>query len=133
MKYSHITYPRLVPDQYQSPVFQPLFKTWRYRYRKLLRATYNWNYLLYWCTPETHYVIMKDLICLEIFFVASIKGLKDTFTTSTIYGADVDKKILFSEERIKTFFVDQNNLETFKNITDNVKEEYDLIILIYKK
>ena len=66
MKYSHITYPRLVPDQYQSPVFQPLFKTWRYRYRKLLRATYNWNYLLYWCTPETHYVIMKDLICLEI-------------------------------------------------------------------
>ena len=59
---------------------------------------------------------------------ASIKGFKDTFTTSKIYGADVDKKILFSEERIKTFFVDQNNLETFKNITDNVKEEFDLII-----
>ena len=59
---------------------------------------------------------------------ASIKGFKDTFTTSKIYGADVDKKILFSEERIKTFFVDQNNLETFKNITDNVKEKFDLII-----
>ena len=59
---------------------------------------------------------------------ASIKGFKDTFTTSKIYGADVDKKILFSEERIKTFFVDQNNLETFKNITDNVKEKFSLII-----
>jgi len=59
---------------------------------------------------------------------ASIKGFKDTFTTSKIYGADVDKKILFSEERIKTFFVDQNNLETFKNITENVKEKFDLII-----
>jgi len=59
---------------------------------------------------------------------ASVKALKDTFTTSKIYGADVDKKILFSEERIKTFFVDQNNPETFKNITDNVKEEFDLII-----
>lgn len=59
---------------------------------------------------------------------ASIKGFKDTFTTSKIYGGDVDKKILFSEERIKTFFVDQNNLETFKNITDNVREEFDLII-----
>lgn len=59
---------------------------------------------------------------------ASIKGFKDTFTKSKIYGADVDKKILFSEERIKTFFVDQNNLETFKNITDNVNDKFDLII-----
>lgn len=59
---------------------------------------------------------------------ASVKGFKDTFTKSKIFGADIDKKILFSEERIKTFFVDQNNLETFKNITDNVKEEFDLII-----
>ena len=59
---------------------------------------------------------------------ASIKGFKDTFTKSKIYGADIDKKILFSEERIKTFFVDQNNLETFKNITDNVNDKFDLII-----
>jgi len=59
---------------------------------------------------------------------ASIKGFKDTFTASKIYGADVDKKILFSEDRIKTFFVDQNNLETFNNITDSVKEDFDLII-----
>ena len=59
---------------------------------------------------------------------ASIKGFKETFTKSKIYGADVDKKILFSEERIKTFFVDQNNLETFKNITDNVNDKFDLII-----
>ena len=59
---------------------------------------------------------------------ASIKGLKDTFIESKIYGGDVDKEILFSEERIKTFFVDQNNLETFNNITENVKEKFDLII-----
>tara|TARA_B100002019_G_scaffold288644_1_gene302662 strand:- start:295 stop:1149 length:855 start_codon:yes stop_codon:yes gene_type:complete len=59
---------------------------------------------------------------------ASIKGFRDTFPSAKIYGADVDKKILFSEERIKTFFVDQNILETFKNITDNVKEKFDLII-----
>lgn len=59
---------------------------------------------------------------------ASIKGFRDTFPKAIIYGADVDKNILFSEERIKTFFVDQNILETFKNITDNVKEKFDLII-----
>lgn len=59
---------------------------------------------------------------------ASIKALKDTFIESKIYGGDVDKEILFSEERIETFFVDQNNLETFNIITENVKEKFDLII-----
>lgn len=59
---------------------------------------------------------------------ASVKAFKDTFANSKIYGADVDKDILFSEERIKTFFVDQNDLNTFKNITDNVEEKFDLII-----
>jgi hypothetical protein len=66
MKPGYISYPPLVGNQYQSPLSQPLFKTWRYRYRKLLRDTYPWNYLLYWCTPETRYVILKDLISLEI-------------------------------------------------------------------
>lgn len=59
---------------------------------------------------------------------ASVKAFRDTFTNSQIYGADVDKDILFSEERIETFFVDQNDLETFNNITSNVKDKFDLII-----
>ena len=59
---------------------------------------------------------------------ASVKAFRDTFTNSQIYGADIDKNILFSEERIETFFVDQNNLDTFKNITENVEEKFDLII-----
>ena len=45
-----------------------------------------------------------------------------------IYGADVDTDILFSEERISTFFVDQNNLETFSNIPKLVDNKFDLII-----
>jgi len=59
---------------------------------------------------------------------ASIKAFRDTFANSLIYGADIDKNILFSEERIETFFVDQNNLDTFKNITENIEEKFDLII-----
>ena len=59
---------------------------------------------------------------------ASVKAFRDTFINSNIYGADVDKKILFNEDRIKTFFVDQTNFSTFKNITDNVNDKFDLII-----
>ena len=59
---------------------------------------------------------------------ASIKAFRDTFINANIYGADVDKKILFNEDRIKTFFVDQTNFSTFKNISDEVNEKFDLII-----
>jgi len=59
---------------------------------------------------------------------ASVKAFRDTFENSKIYGVDIDKNILFSDERIETYFVDQNNFETFKNITENVSEKFDLII-----
>ena len=38
---------------------------------------------------------------------ASLKVWKDYFSNAEIFGADIDKSILFSENRIKTFYVDQ--------------------------
>jgi len=40
---------------------------------------------------------------------ASLRGWKQFFPNSNIYGADVDRRILFSEDRIETFYVDQTN------------------------
>ena len=59
---------------------------------------------------------------------ASVRAFRDTFLNSYIYGADVDSDILFSEERLSTFFVDQNNLETFSNIPKLVNNKFDLIV-----
>jgi hypothetical protein len=59
---------------------------------------------------------------------ASIKAFRDTFSKAFVYGADVDKKILFEEERIRTFYVDQTNFSSFDNITKGVNEKFDLII-----
>lgn len=59
---------------------------------------------------------------------ASVRAFRDTFLNGSIYGADVDSEILFSEERISTFYVDQNNFETFSNITKVVNDRFDLII-----
>tara|TARA_B100001094_G_C17985601_1_gene697492 strand:- start:89 stop:880 length:792 start_codon:yes stop_codon:yes gene_type:complete len=60
---------------------------------------------------------------------ASLRAFKNFLPNSFIFGADIDKNILFNESRIKTTYVDQLNDETFKdmdNIFGNIK--YDLII-----
>jgi hypothetical protein len=60
---------------------------------------------------------------------ASLKAFHEYLPNSQIYGADIDKDILFTSDRIKTCFVDQLNLDSFDNIISsfgNIK--YDLII-----
>ena len=60
---------------------------------------------------------------------ASLYGFKEYLPNSNIYGADIDRNILYNEERIKTCFVDQLEYSTFKNISnsfDNI--QYDIII-----
>lgn len=45
---------------------------------------------------------------------ASVRGWREFFNNAQIYGGDVDKRILFQEERIKTFFIDQTDPEIIK-------------------
>ena len=61
--------------------------------------------------------------------LASLRAWRDYFLNANIYGADIDRKILKNEDRIKTYYVDQTNpnsiLELFKNIGDL---SFDIII-----
>ena len=59
---------------------------------------------------------------------ASLRAFRDYFKNAIIYGADIDRRILFSEERILTFFVDQLNPETFYDLDLQIPNEIDLII-----
>lgn len=43
---------------------------------------------------------------------ASLYGWRDFFPKANIYGADVDKRILFEADRIKTYYVDQLSTDT---------------------
>lgn len=45
---------------------------------------------------------------------ASLRVWRDFFPNATIYGADIDKEILFSEDRIITDYMDQTNSESVK-------------------
>lgn len=60
---------------------------------------------------------------------ASLKAFRDYLPNSQIYGADIDNDILFTEDRIDTCWVDQMNLDSFKQIPQTFGNiEYDVII-----
>ena len=60
---------------------------------------------------------------------ASLRAFRDALPFADIYGADIDKNILFEEERIKTAWVDQFEQDSFIAMTDSLGEKkFNLII-----
>jgi len=60
---------------------------------------------------------------------ASLRVWKNYFPKAQIYGADIDDKILFQEERIFTFQVDQLNSLSIEKMWSNInKSNFDLIV-----
>lgn len=60
---------------------------------------------------------------------ASLRGWREYFTNANIYGADLDRRILFQEERIKTFFVNQFDKKTINDLWFELENiEFDIII-----
>lgn len=61
---------------------------------------------------------------------ASLRGWKKFFPKSYIYGADIDKNVLFSEDRIDTFYCDQTNQQSISDLWSNEKlpQKFDIII-----
>ena len=45
---------------------------------------------------------------------ASLRVWRDYFVNANIFGGDIDEKVLFEEDRIRTFFVDQLNDSSIK-------------------
>jgi predicted methyltransferase len=59
---------------------------------------------------------------------ASLRGFKEYFPKGEIYGADFDKTILFQEDRIHTFYVDQTDPESIKDLWTQIDGEFDIMI-----
>lgn len=59
---------------------------------------------------------------------ASLRAFKDVFQKANVYGADVDKRILFNEDRIKTFYIDQTDVDTFIKLDKEFNHKFDLMI-----
>jgi hypothetical protein len=61
---------------------------------------------------------------------ASLFGWREFFPKAMVYGADIDKKILFNSDRIQTFYCDQTNPEIIKTMWDNksLEKPFDIIV-----
>lgn len=60
---------------------------------------------------------------------ASLRAFRDWAPEARVYGADIDKNILFCEERIATDHVDQTSTDSLASLTEVLPEEqFDLII-----
>jgi SAM-dependent methyltransferase len=59
---------------------------------------------------------------------ASLRGWRDWLETANIYGADVDRKVLFTEDKIRTYFVDQRSASSIQNMWSKIDETFDIII-----
>jgi tetratricopeptide (TPR) repeat protein/2-polyprenyl-3-methyl-5-hydroxy-6-metoxy-1,4-benzoquinol methylase len=60
---------------------------------------------------------------------ASLRGWREYFPAATIVGADIDKRILFSDDRIATYYVDQRDPNAIDELWAAVPySPFDLII-----
>ena len=59
---------------------------------------------------------------------ASLKAYRDFFKKSKIYGADIDNQILFKDDRINTYHVDQTKEKSLKKLFKLLGNGFDLII-----
>lgn len=60
---------------------------------------------------------------------ASLRAFSEFLPESNLFGADVDKNILFESSNIRTFYIDQTNYETYSKFLKSVNYiKFDLII-----
>lgn len=59
---------------------------------------------------------------------ASLRAFREFFPNASIFGADVDSRILFNEEKITTFALDQTDGASFTRIEKELPTSFDLII-----
>ena len=58
---------------------------------------------------------------------SSLRGWSEYFQNANIYGCDIDNKILFNTDRIKTFYMDQTSTKSVNNVIEKGLT-YDIII-----
>jgi hypothetical protein len=59
---------------------------------------------------------------------ASLRAFRDFLPNAMVYGADIDDRILFEENRIRTVRIDQTDPASFRAVQDELGDGFDLMI-----
>jgi SAM-dependent methyltransferase len=60
---------------------------------------------------------------------ASLRAFRDFCPNANVFGADIDRRVLFEEDRIRTYYVDQTRYSSFDELYFNVADDmFDLVI-----
>ncbi len=60
---------------------------------------------------------------------ASLRVWRDYFPSAQVFGVDIDRSILFSEERIQTAWVDQTDVTSVSSLwQSNALDDFDLMV-----
>ena len=61
---------------------------------------------------------------------ASLYGWSEFFPNSKVFGADIDRDILFNTDKIKTFYCDQRNSEVIQKMwtEPELQDNFDIIV-----
>jgi hypothetical protein len=60
---------------------------------------------------------------------ASLRAFRDFCSNAQVFGADIDRRVLFEEDRIHTYYVDQTHLSSFHELSANLPDRlFDLVI-----
>lgn len=97
----HPYYP--MPPHTYTEIYEILFSAIRYSARNIFE-----------CGIGTNDVTKHGNLSIKCKPGASLRVWRDYFPNADIWGGDIDKNVLFSEERIKTGYMDQTSPETIE-------------------
>ena len=60
---------------------------------------------------------------------ASLRAWRSYAPNAQIIGADIDTKVLFQEDRINTYYLDQLNLRSFPSFLEKITSSIDLLVI----
>ena len=106
------------PSHNYSDFYTKLFKEERNRIRKVFE-----------CGIGTNNEDIASNMTSQGIPGASLRVWRDYFPNAQIFGVDIDRSILFEEERISTHFMDQTNAESIRNYWSSLGlDDFDLMI-----
>lgn len=59
---------------------------------------------------------------------ASLRGWREFFPNAQISGADIDKRVLFTEDRISTYYCDQKDPAVIRGLWEHIPQQFEFML-----